>query len=185
MARTIAEINADNERFLSAIINEQTADAKDIFNVDETVTEETQGTEIPDGDPTDPTAIELVVQLCNGEEAAMAFTVSVFNEMMEQLPSFDKMISILQQDIVTVYSKGYSKELEERTVNDLSEMGINVEYNTNNDALRLVLLITDLKNIYTVIAHALHEKQLTEGIFGMLLTQQRNFNMEENKNENN
>lgn len=177
MSRTIAEINADNEKFLSAIIGEATSNSPEVIPEEQTDT-----ADIPDSDPSDPHVADVTIHLAYGEELVMSFKQSDWDYMMMDLEMYDKMINFLHHDVTEVYANGYTEEMEKRIIDYFDSLGLPADAykNVKNNEERILLEIIDCISIYTTIGHMLHEKQLSDGIFAMLT---RPVFEEENKNE--
>lgn len=179
MSRTIAEINADNEKFLSAIIGEATSNSPEVIPEEPT---DTDTADIPDSDPSDPHVADVTIHLAYGEELVMSFKQSDWDYMMMDLEMYDKMINFLHHDVTEVYANGYTEEMEKRIIDYFDSLGLPADAykNVKNNEERILLEIIDCISIYTTIGHMLHEKQLSDGIFAMLT---RPVFEEENKNE--
>lgn len=183
---TISEINAQNEEFISKMINESNT------NVGNEVIPENEpmpnASEIPDGE--DPTVCELEIILAYGELMKMGFTESVFAGLMESYSNIKQMVNIMHQQLVDIFKNEHLDEAEASAASALTDLGVPVEKYilTTEDQeseelrrLRLSFMFTDLISIYSEIVHVMGERRVMSQTFTAILGGMHN---EDNQTDN-
>lgn len=172
---TISEINAQNEEFISKIINESNTNVgNEVIPENEPMPE--NASEIPDGE--DPTVCELEIILSYGELMKMGFTESVFAGLMESYANIKQMVNIMHQQLVDIFKNEHLDEAEASAASALTDLGVPVEKYilTTEDQeseeirrLRLSFMFTDLISIYSEIVHVMGERRVMSQTFTAIL----------------
>ena len=172
---TISEINAQNEEFISKMINESNTNVgNEVIPENEPMPE--NASEIPDGE--DPTVCELEIILSYGELMKMGFTESVFAGPMESYANIKQMINIMHQQLVDIFKNEHLDEAEASAASALTDLGVPVEKYilTTEDQeseelrrLRLSFMFTDLISIYSEIVHVMGERRVMSQTFSAIL----------------
>lgn len=172
---TISEINAQNEEFISKMINESNTNVgNEVIPENEPIPE--NASEIPDGE--DPTVCELEIILSYGELMKMGFTESVFAGLMESYANIKQMVNIMHQQLVDIFKNEHLDEAEASAASALTDLGVPVEKYilTTEDQeseeirrLRLSFMFTDLISIYSEIVHVMGERRVMSQTFTAIL----------------
>lgn len=172
---TISEINEQNEKFISKMINESNTNVgNEVIPENEPMPE--NASEIPDGE--DPTVCELEIILSYGELMKMGFTESVFAGLMESYANIKQMVNIMHQQLVDIFKNEHLDEAEASAASALTDLGVPVEKYilTTEDQeseeirrLRLSFMFTDLISIYSEIVHVMGERRVMSQTFTAIL----------------
>lgn len=164
MARSLAEINEQNERFINAVIGEMTEDGQEVIT-QESTSEETNPS-------TEEEAIEsdykFEISLCNGEMLVLAYNESDMDELLNHILDLEILVNRFKSAISVLYTKGYEAQIEAWIDDVMSSFDIPVEYNKDypeDQLLRTVFKLTDALNIWTTMTHVLREKNLMINTF--------------------
>lgn len=167
MAKNIAEINAQNEQFLNAIVGEMTADGQEVIGEQGQPIENVEDVEF-----------KLEVKLTNGETLVMGYSNNDMDALMSQLPGLEALLDHFKMLMTEIYEKGYSDKMETALDHDLASFNLPVDYNRmfprsegEENTVRLLFKLTDAINIWTTVIHALKEKQLLMGVFKLFSVQ--------------
>lgn len=163
MARSLAEINEQNEKFINAVIGEMTEDGQEVITQESTNEETDSSTE---------EAIEsdykFEISLCNGEMLVLAYNESDMDELLNHISELEVLVEKFKSAISVLYTKHYNAEIEAWIDDVMSSFDIPVEYNKDypeDQLLRTVFKLTDALNIWTTMTHVLREKNLMINTF--------------------
>ena len=178
---TISEINAQNEEFISKMINESNTNVgNEVIPENEPMPE--NAFEIPDGE--DPTVCDLEIILSYGELMKMGFTESVFAELMEKYADIKQMVNMMHHQLVGIFKNEHLDEAEASAASALTDLGVPVEkyiLTTEQESeelrrLRLSFMFTDLISIYSEIVHVMGERRVMSQTFTAILGGMHNEN---------
>jgi hypothetical protein len=163
MARSLAEINEQNEKFINAVIGEMTEDGQEVITQESTNEETDSSTE---------EAIEsdykFEISLCNGEILVLAYNESDMDELLGHIGELEVLVDRFRAAISALYTKGYDVQIETWIDNVMSSFDIPVDYKKDypdDHILRTVFKLTDALNIWTTTTHVLREKNLMINTF--------------------
>lgn len=171
----LSEINAQNEEFISKMINESNVNSgNEVIPENEPLPE--NASEIPDGQ--EPTVCDLEIILSYGELMKMGFTESVFNDLMEKYADIKQMVNMMHHQLVGIFKNDHLDEAEASSAAALTDLGVPVEKYilTTEDQeseelrrLRLSFMLTDLISIYSEIVHVMGERRVMTQTFTAIL----------------
>lgn len=171
----LSEINAQNEEFISKMINESNVNSgNEVIPENEPMPE--NASEIPDGQ--EPTVCDLEIILSYGELMKMGFTESVFNDLMEKYADIKQMVNMMHHQLVGIFKNDHLDEAEASSAAALTDLGVPVEKYilTTEDQeseelrrLRLSFMLTDLISIYSEIVHVMGERRVMTQTFTAIL----------------
>ena len=183
----LSEINAQNEEFISKMINESNVNSgNEVIPENEPMPE--NASEIPDGK--EPTVCDLEIILSYGELMKMGFTESVFNDLMEKYADIKQMVNMMHHQLVGIFKNDHLDEAEASSAAALTDLGVPVEKYilTTEDQeseelrrLRLSFMLTDLISIYSEIVHVMGERRVMTQTFTAILGGMHN---EDNQTDN-
>lgn len=164
MARSLAEINEQNEKFINAVIGEMTEDGQEVIT-QESTSEETNPS-------TEEEAIEsdykFEIDLCNGEILVLAYNESDMDELLGHIGELEVLVDRFRSAISLLYTKGHDVQIETWIDDVMSSFDIPVDYKKDypdDHNLRTVFKLTDALNIWTTMTHVLREKNLMINTF--------------------
>jgi len=183
----LSEINAQNEEFISRMINESNVNSgNEVIPENEPMPENTS--EIPEEE--DPTVCDLEIILSYGELMKMGFTESVFADLMERYADIKQMVNMMHHQLVSIFKNEHLDEAEASSAAALTDLGVPVEkyiLTTENQEteelrrLRLSFMLTDLISIYSEIVHVMGERRVMSQTFTAILGGMHN---EDNQTDN-
>lgn len=183
----LSEINAQNEEFISRMINESNVNSgSEVIPENEPMPENTS--EIPEEE--DPTVCDLEIILSYGELMKMGFTESVFADLMERYADIKQMVNMMHHQLVSIFKNEHLDEAEASSAAALTDLGVPVEkyiLTTENQEteelrrLRLSFMLTDLISIYSEIVHVMGERRVMSQTFTAILGGMHN---EDNQTDN-
>jgi len=183
----LSEINAQNEEFISRMINESNVNSgSEVIPENEPMPENTS--EIPEEE--DPTVCDLEIILSYGELMKMGFTESVFADLMERYTDIKQMVNMMHHQLVSIFKNEHLDEAEASSAAALTDLGVPVEkyiLTTENQEteelrrLRLSFMLTDLISIYSEIVHVMGERRVMSQTFTAILGGMHN---EDNQTDN-
>jgi len=183
----LSEINAQNEEFISRMINESNVNSgNEVIPENEPMPENTS--EIPEEE--DPTVCDLEIILSYGELMKMGFTESVFADLMERYTDIKQMVNMMHHQLVSIFKNEHLDEAEASSAAALTDLGVPVEkyiLTTENQEteelrrLRLSFMLTDLISIYSEIVHVMGERRVMSQTFTAILGGMHN---EDNQTDN-
>lgn len=187
---TISEINAQNEEFISKMINESNTNVgNEVIPENEPMPE--NASEIPDGE--DPTVCDLEIILSYGELMKMGFTESVFSDLMERYADIKQMVNMMHHQLVGIFKNEHLDEAEASAASALTDLGVPVEkYILTTEEqeseelrrLRLSFMFTDLISIYSEIVHVMGERRVMSQTFTAILGGMHNEDNQTNSEDN-